>query len=817
MDTDEIQTKKAPKKPGGTFASMGLSRPILKAVERKGYRLATPIQRKCIPPIMSGRDVVAMARTGSGKSAAFLLPLIDRLKIRQPRSDIRALILSPTRELASQTFKFVREFTKYTNLISKLILGGESINKDFETITGSPDILVATPGRLAHVLVEMKQQLTNLEIVVFDEADRLFEPGFKEMEQVNEICQRLPDSKQTLLFSATMPQRLADFAKVGLKSPLFVRLDVENNLSDTLKSIHLHCNQQDKSAVLVHLLKRLVGKDQMTVVFMPTKHHIEYTKMLLDNSRIECSYVYSSMDFEARKINVDKFSKKHCHVMLVTDIAARGIDIPMLDIVINFNFPFKPKLFVHRVGRVARAGRFGCAISLVSHDETPYLHALHTFLGLPITLASQINTDQPLNLENLPDKVLGSVPQSVLDDENDILKRWHEHDDDLSAMVRVCENAMKPYMKTREALAPFSVKAAKDVHRGLIGVHPLFRVISTSSSGEVSDERAEEELDMLGRIKSYKPQATIFEVSHIKGVRKTEAFEVMQKKRHSVSRIALKRRRIDAAAKSGSDVSDCEGDKSSKPVTNKDFEDSRFYLKYQPDNYARERGLELDKATTFNSDLKRATLDLVADDENQLKRQKHQIVWDRKKKKYVRADQLFSEENKTKKIKTESGAYISASYQKGLFEKWKSQSKYDQRISDDDNSGPEASENNSKERNGLDKLRARLKPPKRRRELKNPEEILKERGIKEKREAILRLKTQARAARNSQRSGKRATSDSGKAGSKGAKGSKPGSRKKGHNQKRGNQSSKGKKGHQTVQKLKGYKPPRVDGGRGRRR
>lgn len=195
---------------------------------------------------MSGRDVVAMARTGSDKLA------------------IRSLILSPTRELAMQTFKFAREFSRYTNLICKLVIGGESISRDFETITSCPDILVATPGRLAHVLVEMKLSLNDLELVVLDEADRLFEPGFEEIEQVNEICSRMSDSKQTLLFSATMPQKLADFANIGLKNPLFIRLDVETNLSETLKTIYLHCNQQDKFAILVlHLSKSLELNDNI--------------------------------------------------------------------------------------------------------------------------------------------------------------------------------------------------------------------------------------------------------------------------------------------------------------------------------------------------------------------------------------------------------------------------------------------------------------------------------------------------------------------------------------------------------------------------
>lgn len=826
MDDDESKAKnkaqKAPKKPGGTFASMGLSRPVLKAIDRKGYKLATPIQRKCIPAIMSGRDVVAMARTGSGKSAAFLLPIIDRLKIRQPKTEIRALVVSPTRELATQTFKFVRDFTKFTNLTSKLIIGGESIGRDFETITSCPDILIATPGRLAHVLVEMKHKLNGLEIVVFDEADRLFEPGFKEMEQVNEICQRLSETKQTLLFSATMPQKLADFAKAGLQNPLFVRLDVESSLSETLKTIHLHCNQSDKFAILLHLLKKFINKEQMTVVFMPTKHHIEYAKMLLDNSRIDCCYVYSSLDPEARKINVDRFTKRQCRVMLVTDIAARGIDIPILDIVINFNFPFRPKLYIHRVGRVARAGKFGCAISLVAHDETPYLHALYVFFGLPVSVAAKLESTAttPTEINNLPDKILGIVPQSILDDENEILKKWHDHNDDLKAMVKVCDNAMKPYLKTREPPAPFSVKVSKDIHREAIGVHPIFKLMATPEElASKQFEKDAEEANFLSRIKSYKPQATIFEVGHIKGNRRTEAFEVMQKKRDFHDKAARKRSanaNSDDENASDQEMADASATTSSGPTINlkEGFEDSKFYLKYQPDDYAREKGLELDK-NSFDKDLKRATFDLVADDEDKLRSQKHQMnqmIWDRKRKKYIRADQQENQA-KTKKIRTESGALISATYQSGLYDKWKSQTKQDQQQqdSDEESNGDTSQQRNSNRRQGgkksFEQIKSKFAPAKRaRRELKNPDEILKQRNIKEKHEAILRLKTQRKAARNAERNGK----GSDKPGfSKGGK--KGGSRKGKHNAK----SPAGKAGKHGTQKgpvkaNKGYKPPRFN-------
>lgn len=719
LQESQAQPAKAPKK-GGTFACMGLARPILKAVERKGYKLATPIQRKCIPAILTGRDVVAMARTGSGKSAAFLLPLIDRLKIRQPKTEIRALVLSPTRELAMQTFKFAREFTKFTNLVSKLIIGGESLEKDFKIMTECPDILVATPGRLAHVLVEMKLKLQDIKVVVFDEADRLFEPSFREIEQISEICRRLPDSRQTLLFSATMPQRLAEFATAGLKNPLFVRLDVEFNLSETLKSIHLHCNQLDKFPILIYLLKQVVTTNQAVVVFMPTRHHIEYSKMLLDNSRIECTHVYSSMDPEARKINIDKFTHKKCRVMLVTDIAARGIDIPFLDVVINFNFPFKPKLFIHRVGRVARAGRTGYAISLVSHDETAYLNDLHVFLGQPIQLASEVETtlSKGSDMSELPDKVLGSVPQSVCDNENEIIKLWHQHNDELNSMQKVCDNAMKPFLKTREPPAPTSVKASKDLHKKVIGIHPLFKIYMAPSD----ENRVEQEHNMLERIKSYKPQTTIFEVGHIKGNQKTEAYGVMKNKRQRHDKLAEKKARQDSVAVS------------SDPV---DFEESKFYLNYQPADHAREKGLELEK-NSFTSDLRRATLDIIGDEEGTIKRQKHQQMWDRKRKKYVNAT---DDSKSVKKIRTESGTLISASYRSGIFEKWKSRSKIDQQEDQ-----PDVDSNHDQ----LDKLRSKLKAPKRRgRELKNPDQMLKERSKVEKMNYIMRSKISKRSTKSS--------------------------------------------------------------------
>jgi len=211
---------------------------------RKGYRVPTPIQRKCIPLVMDGKDVVAMARTGSGKTAAFLLPMFEKLKTHSAKIGARALILSPTRELATQTFKFTKELGKFTNLRATLVLGGDRMEDQFAAIHENPDIIIATPGRLLHLVVEMELRLTSLQYVVFDEADRLFEMGFSE--QLHEIIRRLPESKQTLLFSATLPKLLVDFAKAGLKDPVLVRLDVDSKLSEQLKQTFLATRADDK-------------------------------------------------------------------------------------------------------------------------------------------------------------------------------------------------------------------------------------------------------------------------------------------------------------------------------------------------------------------------------------------------------------------------------------------------------------------------------------------------------------------------------------------------------------------------------------------
>ncbi|GFO28946.1 ATP-dependent RNA helicase ddx54-like [Plakobranchus ocellatus] len=518
----KVAAQKNKTKKSGGFQSMGLSHAVLKGVLRRGYKVPTPIQRKTIPVILEGKDVVAMARTGSGKTAAFLVPMFERLRGHSSQG-ARAIIMAPTRELAMQTLKFAKEIGKFTGLKAAVVLGGDRMDDQFAALHDNPDIIIATPGRFLHVLVEMEMKLKAVEYIVFDEADRLFEMGFAD--QLQEIITRLPDSRQTLLFSATLPRSLVEFARAGLTDPVLIRLDVDSKLSENLRMSFLSCRDSDKCALLLYLLKHVIKDTEQTVVFAATKHHVEFLNMLLTACGLSVTYIYSSLDQAARKINAARFSLGKVKVLLVTDLAARGIDVPLLDNVINFHFPAKPKLFVHRVGRVARAGRTGVAYSLVSPDELAHFVDLHLFLGRPVKLV-------PLSgaLEGEEDGCLGEVPQSILDDEEADLTQVIKESVDLTSMVKVCRNAFNKYSKSRPAAAPESVKRVKKmVKDGIkLGIHPMFKTIETDEQGV--------RLQMLNALKQYKPKTTIFEIN---STSKKAGFAVMKAKREQDEAILI--------------------------------------------------------------------------------------------------------------------------------------------------------------------------------------------------------------------------------------------------------------------------------------
>ncbi|NWZ37258.1 DDX54 helicase, partial [Brachypodius atriceps] len=716
LDTQAmVRAQNQKKKKSGGFQSMGLSYPVFKGIMKKGYKVPTPIQRKTIPAILRGRDVVAMARTGSGKTACFLIPMFERLKAPS-QAGARALILSPTRELALQTLKFTKELGKFTGLKTALILGGDKMEDQFAALHENPDIIIATPGRLVHVAVEMKLKLHTVEYVVFDEADRLFEMGFAE--QLQEIIARLPDCHQTVLFSATLPKLLVEFARAGLTEPMLIRLDVESKLSEQLKLVFFHVRGDDKPAVLLHLLRSVVKPQDQTVVFVATKHHTEYLRELLTAQGIRCTHIYSSLDQTARKINIAKFSQGKCPVLLVTDVAARGLDIPMLDNVINFSFPAKGKLFLHRVG--------GCQC--------------HRCV---VILRDRLVTEQC----QYAGGVLGRVPQSLVDDEECLLLTDHEGSLELRSLRRVADNAHKQYLRSRPGPSPESIKRAKDLDVSQLGMHPLFRARF--------EDTELQRLKFVDSIKTYKSKATIFEIN---ATSRTPASTVMRSKRRHDRALIEKFQRGQqekrAAALKGQGLcpappepQDAEGEQEDlqdvfsnvrgqkrkrgrggeedgprKKPQQPAQQDEDFYIPYRPKDFESERGLSVGgEGSAFEQQAAGAVLDLMGDENHNLNKSKQLLKWDRKKKRFV--GQTGQEDKK--KVRTESGRYISSSYKNNLYEKWKQKYKVDER--DEDEEGPRSREQfRGKHRRG----HGPPQPPAQgrvRSELKNKQQILKQR------------------------------------------------------------------------------------------
>lgn len=511
--TKQIKSVNRKGKSGG-FQSMGLSFPVFKGVQHMGYKIPTPIQRKAIPALLEGGDVVAMARTGSGKTASFLIPMLERLKTHSVKVGIRGLILSPSRELATQTAKFAKDLSKHTDLRTCVFVGGENMDTQFSALASNPDIIIATPGRLMHLILEVKLELKMVEFLVFDEADRLFEMGFAE--QIREIVLKVPTSRQTVLFSATLPKILIDFARAGLQNPLLIRLDVDTKISRDLQMYFFNTKNEYKEAALLYLLSKVIPQDQQCVIFAATKHHVEYINQLLLSNSFESTYIYGTLDPMARKIHLARFRYNKVRIMVVTDVAARGIDIPLLDNVINYNFPASSKVFVHRVGRTARAGKKGSAWSLVANDEIPYMLDLQLFTGRPLIYSSQaLNPDYTTQL------VFGDLPLDNISLQRESVDAMVKGNVQLETMRESSRQGFKMYLKSRPGATKQSYTRAKEVIDHSLGLHPLF-------VGQQSEEERRR-VDLVNSISGFRPAESVFEIGR-KGKNNTEAL-LMQKRR----------------------------------------------------------------------------------------------------------------------------------------------------------------------------------------------------------------------------------------------------------------------------------------------
>lgn len=350
-----------------TFYNFSLSRPILKAINSVGYSCPTPIQSKCIPLILKGRDVCASAKTGSGKTAAFVLPIIEKLLYLQNENYIKCLIIVPTRELANQCYEVVKQLIKYTSITSALIIGGVALRQQEITLKNNPDIVICTPGRIIdHIKNTMSVSLIDVKYVILDEADKLLELGFQS--ELEEIIKSCPIKRQTLLFSATLSNKIEDLIKLSLNKPVRVCIDDTRKIVDNLIQEFIRVrDKSNREAILLSLCTRYFKED--TIIFCSTKARVHRLLLIFGLAGLSAVELHGNLNQSQRNNSMERFKNHEVNFMIATDIAGRGIDVEGVKTVINYEIPIDINRYIHRVGRTARAGHGGRAISLVGDND----------------------------------------------------------------------------------------------------------------------------------------------------------------------------------------------------------------------------------------------------------------------------------------------------------------------------------------------------------------------------------------------------------------------------------------------------------------
>jgi ATP-dependent RNA helicase RhlE len=366
------------------FKDLGLIQPILKAVEQEGYTTPTPIQLQSIPVILERKDLLGCAQTGTGKTAAFAIPVLQLLHSNNINSrgykHIRALVLTPTRELAAQINDSFAAYGKFTGLKHDVVFGGVSAHPQVNSLKNGLDILVATPGRLLDLMNQGYINLNHLEIFILDEADRMLDMGF--INDVRKIVRELPKQKQTLFFSATMPAQIADLANSILRNAVRVEVTPVSSTAEKIDQSVYFVSKKDKQSLLLHLLKE--KSIQRTLVFTRTKHGADKISRDLKKMSIYADAIHGNKSQQARQNALNNFKTGKLKVLVATDIAARGIDVDNLTHVINFDLPNIAETYVHRIGRTGRAEKSGIALSFCDSEERAYLRDINKLIGLKI-------------------------------------------------------------------------------------------------------------------------------------------------------------------------------------------------------------------------------------------------------------------------------------------------------------------------------------------------------------------------------------------------------------------------------------------------
>ena len=378
------------------FKELHLNKPILKAVSENNYDTPTLVQERSIPVILAKRDVIVSAQTGTGKTAAFALPILQMLYDRQNASvkkgrKIKALIISPTRELAIQIEENFKTYSKYTNLRTTVVYGGASIEPQKDVLRKGIDILIATPGRLLDLHKQDEINLDYIETFVLDEADLMLDMGF--IDDVNKIEHLCPEKKQTLLFSATMPHKVVELSKTMLNNPERIEISPTSSVAKDESQVLYYVPKPKKIELCLHLLRNSIKGS--ILIFRRTKYGVDKLEETLIRNKYKVTSLHGDKSQSLRQEALKQFKNNEVNILIATDVAARGIDINDLDAVINFDLPNVPETYVHRIGRTGRAGKIGTAYSFCSADEKLYLSAIQKLINTQIT----IEEDHPYPLD----------------------------------------------------------------------------------------------------------------------------------------------------------------------------------------------------------------------------------------------------------------------------------------------------------------------------------------------------------------------------------------------------------------------------------
>ena len=395
------------------FSELPLNKSILKAITEKGYTTPTPIQEKTIPLVLENKDVIASAQTGTGKTAAFALPIIEKLIWNQDSKKkgkkIKALIVSPTRELAIQIQDDFKTYAKYTNLRTAVVFGGASIEPQKDVINKGVDILIATPGRLLDLRKQEIINLSYIQTLVLDEADLMLDMGF--IDDVKKIVKLCPKNRQILLFSATMPKKVVQLAGTVLNNPEKIEIAATSSAAKNVIQELYYVPKPKKMELSLHLLRNTIKGS--ILIFRRTKFGVDKLEKSLTRNGYKVATLHGDKTQSARQEALNKFKKGDINILIATDVAARGIDIPDLDAVINFDLPNIPETYVHRIGRTGRAGKSGNSYSFCGADELNYVKSIEQLIEQKITVVLEHPYPLDKNTKAVDHKNTGSKSENT--------------------------------------------------------------------------------------------------------------------------------------------------------------------------------------------------------------------------------------------------------------------------------------------------------------------------------------------------------------------------------------------------------------------